>query len=50
MSLNKHVNLKTLNLSRFALWCLTSHATIFQLYRGVQFLLEEETGTSRENH
>jgi len=29
------------------LWCLTSLSTPFQLYRGSQFLLVEET---RENH
>jgi len=31
------------------LWRLTSLSTIFQLYRGGQFLLVEETGVPGEN-
>ena len=32
------------------LWCLTSLSTIFQLYRGSQFFLVEETGMLGENN
>ena len=32
------------------LWCLTTFSTIFQLYRGCQFLLVDETGVHGENH
>jgi hypothetical protein len=32
------------------LLCLTPLSTIFQLYRGSQFLLVEETGVPGENH
>jgi hypothetical protein len=32
------------------LWCSTSFSTLFQLYRGGQFLLVEETGEHRENY
>ena len=35
---------------RLGLWCLTPISTIFQLHRGVQFLLVKETGVSGENH
>jgi len=31
-------------------WCLTQLSTIFQLYRGSQFLLVEETRVPGENH
>jgi hypothetical protein len=34
---------------RFSLWCLTPLATIFQLYRAVS-LLREENGVPGENH
>jgi hypothetical protein len=36
------------NGSRLGLWCLMSHSTIFQLYRGCQFFLVEETGVPGE--
>jgi hypothetical protein len=34
----------------FAWWCLTPLLAIFQLYRGDQFFLVEETGRPGENH
>ena len=32
------------------LWCLTALSTIFQLYRGNQFLFVEGTGVPEENN